>query len=352
MNPSIASLIDKLDSINLDGLILSNPFNISYLAGYRCRDSYLLVSRKKNIYITDSRYTLEAGKFLKEFEIAEINGSFFKVIASACRGLSLKKVGFEERYMPFAEYKRIQKELGSFSKFIPTHSLVEDLRQVKSDLEIAKMRKATEITVSALKYIKTRLRPGQKEIEVAGELERFLRYKGANGSAFDIIVASGPNSSFPHHISSQRKMRKGEPVLIDIGADFDGYKSDLTRVFFMGKITPLFKKIYDIVLQANKLAIAKIKPAASIKEIDASARNFIADKGYGGFFSHSLGHGVGLEIHEDPHISIKSQDFLHKGMLFTVEPAIYLPGKFGVRIEDLVLVGSKGAEVLSGTLNK
>ena len=352
MSLPVGSLINKLDSIDLDGLILSNSFNISYLAGRKCRDSYLLVSQKKNIYFTDSRYTLEARKFLKEFEVMEINGSFFKVIGSACRSLGLRKLGFEERHMPFAEHGKIQKELGRSCKLIPTHSLVEELRQVKTVFEIAKIRKATEITSSALEYIKTRLHPGLKELEVVGELERFLRYNDANGTAFDIIVASGSNSSFPHHISSQRKIRKDEPVLIDIGADFQGYKSDLTRVFFMGKITPLFKKIYDIVLQANKLAIAKIKPAILSKEIDASARDFIADNGYGGFFSHSLGHGVGLEVHEDPHISRRSQDFLREGMLFTVEPAIYLPGKFGVRIEDLVLVKSKGAEVLSGTLNK
>ncbi len=352
MNPPIARLIDKLDSIDIDGLILSNSFNMSYLTGHRCRDSYLLVSRKKNIYITDSRYTLEAQKFLKGFEVKEINGSFFKVIASACQSLSLKKVGFEERYLPFAEYVGIKKKLSHFLKLVPTHSLIEELRQLKTEPEIKRVRQATDIASSALKHIKTWLRPGQREIEIAGELEKFLRYNGADGAAFDIIVASGANSSFPHHISSQKRIHKDEPVLIDIGADFKGYKSDLTRVFFMGKITPLFKKIYDIVLQANKLAISKIKPAISIKEIDNSARNFITNSGYGGFFSHSLGHGIGLEVHEDPHISLKSQDFFQKGMLFTIEPAIYLPGKFGVRIEDLVLVKSNGAEVLSGTLNK
>jgi Xaa-Pro aminopeptidase len=352
MNPVIKKLYAALEGKGLDGLILSLPSNISYLCGFKSRDSYLLVSKKPSIYFTDSRYTEEAGRFLKGCALKRINGSVFKAIADAVNGFNLERVGFEERHMPFAEYKKIQGYLSRKAKILPAHGLVEDLRQVKASDELKKMRKAIRITEKAFEFIRRFISPGRKEIEVAAELERFIRCNGATASAFDIIVACGPNSSLPHHMTSERKIGNNDAVLIDLGVEYSGYKSDLTRIFFLGKISPLVRKIYGIVRSAQQKAITRIRPHIEACEVDAEARKYISKEGYGAFFGHSLGHGVGLDVHESPGISAKEKAELEPGMVFTVEPAIYLPAKFGVRIEDMVLVTSKGCEVLSGSLNK
>lgn len=353
MDSRIKSILAKLEKANLDGLIVSSPFNISYLTNFTSRDSYLLISKKENIYIADSRYTETARKNLnKIFSLKKIDGSVFKIIADACQKLGIKEVGFEERHLAFGEYRKIREELNRQIDLIPTHSLVEESRQIKSLKELEKIKKAIHITIDALKFIKNFILPGKKEIEVAAELEHFIRYNGACASAFDIIVASGPNSSFPHHITSHRKIKNNEPVLVDIGVDYFGYKSDLTRVFFLGRMTPILRKIYNIVLRSQDKAIRNIKPAVNINKIDAAARQYIARKGYGRFFCHNLGHGVGLEVHEEPHISLRENSKLKPGMVFTIEPGIYLPDKFGIRIEDMVLVTKKGVKLLSGDLNK
>ena len=341
-----------MDREKIDGLILSSPSNISYLTGLRSRDSYLVISRKENVYITDSRYIEEARKNLKGFAVEKTNNSVFKKIADICRSLRLKCIGFEESHLNFTAYKKIRKELDDNAGLAATSGLVEELRQIKTQGELEKIKKATEITIKAFRFIKDFIVPGAREIEVAAELERFIRYNGASASSFEIIVGSGPNSSFPHHLTSERKLKKDEPVLLDLGVDYSGYKSDLTRVFFSGKMNSLAQKIYKIVLKAQKAALAKIKPGAVISRIDGSARGYIGKEGYGSFFGHGLGHGIGLEVHEEPYINKKENRGLKAGMVFTVEPAVYLPGKFGIRIEDMVLVTKAGMEVLSGALDK
>jgi len=352
MNTKIRRVCAQLKKEHLDGLILSSPANISYLTDYRSRDSYLIVSRQASVYLTDSRYTEEAKSALKGIAVEQIEGSPFKKLTEICRNLRLKCLGFEERHLRFAEYRKIRKELPDSLGLAPTYGLVEGLRQLKTAEEVRKIRIATQIAIKAFRFIRDYLKPGLKEIEVAGELERFIRYNGATDSSFDIIVASGANSAFAHHITSQRKLKANEPVLIDLGADYCGYKSDLTRVFFLGKIDTLAAKIYSIVRQAQELALEAIKPGKTCGEIDELARGYIEDNGYGGFFGHGLGHGVGLEVHEEPHIGKKQNIKLQPGMVFTVEPAIYLPRKFGIRLEDMVLVTKKGSEVLSVSLNK
>lgn len=352
MASRINRIYSELKTSCLDGLIVSSQPNISYLCQYNCRDAYLLISKSANIYFTDSRYINEMHKKLSGFIIKRINGSAFKTIADTALELGLKKIGFEERNLSFAEYTKIKSHLAHRAKLIPTHSIIESLRQVKDVCELANIRKALQITEKSIRFIQKFLTPGTRELEISAELERFIRYAGANDSAFDIIVASGPNSSFPHHLSSSRKLKRNEPVLIDIGVDYSGYKSDLTRVFFLGKIKVLVRKVYDIVLSAQELAIKRIRPGAEMAEIDRVAREYIAAKGYAGYFTHNLGHGFGLEVHEDPRISAREASALKPGMTFTVEPGIYLPGKFGIRIEDMVLVTRKGCEVLSGSIDK
>ncbi len=344
MNSKVKYIYQKLKEEKLDALLVLSPANISYLAGFPAQDAYLLISVKKNIYFTDSRYLNSVAENLKGCGLKEINANAFGMIINACGKLGLKRVGFEKDYLTFAGYQELRGEPGI--ELIPVYGFVEELRQVKDEEELRKIRIAAGIARKALKYTKDIIVPGKREIEVAGEMERLLRFEGAFKASFDIIVASGPNSCFPHHITGKRRIQANEPVLVDVGADYLGYKSDLTMVFFSGKIKRLYRKIQTIVFKARDLAIQQIMPGKLAKDIDSASRSYIAKKGYGKYFVHSLGHGIGLEVHEGPRLSSKSVNVLQAGMVLTVEPAIYIPGKFGVRREDMVIVTRKGCEVL------
>jgi Xaa-Pro aminopeptidase len=343
----------KLKKDRLDGLVLSSQPNISYLTGFTSRESYLLITQDSCIFFTDSRYAQEAKIGLRGIAtVQKTAGHVLHAIATAFKKLGLRRIGFEERHLSYAQFKRITQATGKSTELVPVYGFTEELRLIKNAGELAKIREAVRITIEAFSFIRDFIRPGQKELEVAAEIERHIRYNQARSSAFEIIVASGPNSSFPHHIPSSRPLKNNEPVLIDIGVDYMGYKSDLTRVYFLGKISALNRRIYDIVLRAQERAIKHIRPGAFINKVDSAARQYIAENGYGGFFNHSLGHGIGLEVHELLGISAGETAPLKEGMLFTVEPAIYLPRKFGIRIEDMVLVTKKGCEVISGALDK
>ncbi|MBI4982641.1 MAG: aminopeptidase P family protein [Candidatus Omnitrophica bacterium] len=342
----------QLKTKGLDGLIVTSDSDISYLTNYQSRDSLLFLSQKLNIFLTDSRYFDEAKNILdKKIRPQKNNGSLFEAAAILCCKANLKRIGFDENNFTFAQHKKLQDLLKKKAKLIPSHGLIDDLRQLKDQNELKKIKKAIQITKETLCYIQKFIKPGIKEIEIAGEIERYIRYKGASSSAFNIIVASGANSCYPHHISSKRTLKMNEPVLIDLGVEYEGYKSDLTRVFFLGKISTLVRDVYKLVHKAQEQAFSVIKPGANSKDIDLAARLIIKEAGYGDNFGHSLGHGVGLDIHENPKISPKSNTIMQPGMVFTIEPAVYLPNKFGIRIEDMVLVTEKGGEVLSGTIN-
>jgi len=352
MNARLKNVLSRIKKEELDGLIVSSAHNISYLTETRSRDAYLVVSAKECVYLTDARYTEEFKVKLKGFTLRKIDAPVFSIIADILNELGLKRVGFEDVHLSFFQHQRLNQACSKKIKLLTTKDLVEELRWVKEPQEIEKIRKATHIAMQALRYVRRFILPGKKEIEIAAELEHFIRYKGGYSSSFEIIVASGPNSSFPHHLTSSRQLRHNEPVLIDMGVDYSGYKSDLTRVFFLGKIKPLVREVYDIVLAAQGRALRRIKPAVIINKIDQAARQYITQKGYGGFFGHNLGHGIGLEVHENPRISPRENAKLRLGMVFTIEPAIYLPNKFGIRIEDMGLVTQEGVEVLSGALHK
>ncbi len=355
-------IFKKLEGLNLDGLLISNQSNITYLLGCPIRDAYLLLAnpdkfitpknKKLGFFITDFRYFEEAKKNLKNFFIKRADGSLFNLISKLAAQLKLKKVGFEAKNLAFAEYEKIKEGVSPDINLIPTYDLIEPIREIKSDYELDLIREAVRINIQAFKFARNIIKPGLTEWDLANKLEGFIKEKGADSFSFDIIVASGAHSSFPHHLTSREKIKANQPLLIDMGVDFKGYKSDLTRVFFLGKITPVFKRTYEIILRAQEKAIRHIKPRISISNIDRIARQYIAQRGFGRFFGHNLGHGIGLEVHEEPHISAKNNRRLMEGMVFTIEPAIYLPEKFGIRIEDMVLVTKKGVEVLSGNLDK
>ncbi|MBM3250197.1 MAG: aminopeptidase P family protein [Candidatus Omnitrophica bacterium] len=351
MKSRLNKLRKILKSARLDSLLVSSSANIAYLTGYPGRDSYFLVAPKKCLYFTDPRYTEEARLALKgSARMVKTEGQGFKAVKEACQKLGLKSIGFETG-LSYGRYLKLKKSLGRKISLRPTQNMVEGLRKTKDPHEIEKLKKALRITALALRSVRRFLRPGKKEREIAAELERFIRYHGGQGAAFDIIVASGPNSAFPHHISGERKLRKRDIVLIDLGVDYRGYKCDLTRVFFLGKMEALARQIRAIVLEAQRVAIQKIKPGEEIAGIDAASRRYITRQGFGERFNHNLGHGVGLEVHEEPRLSSGAKGRLEPGMVFTVEPGVYLPGKFGIRIEDVVLVTRKGCEVLSGAIH-
>jgi Xaa-Pro aminopeptidase len=306
-----------------------------------------LISPQEVSFITDSRYIGQAKK-IRGVRLEEIKGSLFSLVADLSRKLGIKRLGFEAKHLSFAQYQRIRKCLSSGIRFVATSDFIEEFRQIKTPKEITLIKQATSLTLQALEQASRIIRPHMQERQLALALEVYLKNKGVNLS-FEIIVASGANSAFPHHRPGHRRFLKNDIVLVDIGAEVEGYKSDLTRVFFLGKMPCIFKEVLNIVVCAQKKAIEAIRPGLPINKLDRIARQYIAGKGYARFFIHNLGHGIGLDIHEIPHIYSKNEHRLAEGMIFSIEPAIYLPGRFGVRIEDLVLVTKTGFEVISGT---
>lgn len=340
-------IVETIGPHGIDGLLLNSEANVSYAAGFHAPDSYMVISEKRGTLITDFRYASDFKRLSKPpIEILEYKDSIFKTIAQVLKQENLKKIGFESRHLTFAECEILNKLAPKSARFIPLAQTLEPLREIKEKDEISNIRRAVEITRQALSFIEKKLKSGVTELQIGAEIEHFIRLKGATRSSFDIIVASGPNSSFPHAPISDRIIKNGEPVVIDIGVEYNGYKSDLTRTFFLGKISPIALEVKRIVCEAQKRAIKKIKPGAIIKDIDRAARYYIEGKGFGKNFGHALGHGVGLEVHESPSINKKNNHRVKKGMIFTVEPGIYLSEEFGVRQEEMVLVTDNEAEAL------
>lgn len=344
---SLLLLKKRLIKEKLDALFVSKPANVSYLSGFSGDESCLLVTSKKDFFITDSRYFEQAKKETKNFQIqiaGEVN--HFDLITSLIENNKLKKIGFEAKHITYGEVSKIRDRLKS-AEFVPTYDLAEGLRVVKLEAEIGLIKRAVRINLSALELTAKQIKPGRKEKDLAALLEYRMRQEGADKPAFETIVLSGKRSSMPHGKPSDNCIKNNQPVLVDSGACFKGYNSDLTRVFFLGKIHSVIKRVHGIVRAAQDAAIKAIKPGREAKKIDLVARDYIKTKGFGRYFGHSLGHGVGRDVHEAPSISNKSKDILKQGMVFTVEPAIYLPGVGGIRLEEMVLVTSNGCEVLS-----
>lgn len=345
----------------LDGLLISKPANVSYLSRFKGEDAYILATQKGNFFITDFRYLEQARQDLKDLKridlfgggdrtlkIELVNAGTFESIAKLIKKQGLKRVGFEAKWLAYGEVEQIRSHLKE-SELVPVYDAVEKLRIVKKGEEIKLIRKAVAITISAFRKILKKVKAGVKEAEVVAQLEYYMRAEGAS-TAFPTIVASGKRSSLPHAPASNKKIKSGELVVIDVGGRFEGYNSDLTRTIYLGKISNTARQIYEIVLEAQSRAVAATKPGVKASYLDRIARDYINKKGYGAYFGHNLGHGVGMEVHEEPTISRKNNQTLRPGMVFTIEPAIYIPGFGGVRIEDMVLVTEDGCEVLSQRL--
>jgi len=345
-------LLLKFKEEGIDSLLITKDINAAYITNFDSHESWILITPKKRIYITDFRYAQEARVGIKKFSIHRIDGSVFEAVATLANRLKLKKLFFEGKNISFAEFRKIKTFLSKKKiKFLPTYDFIESIRAIKTEGELSKIKTAIERTIEAFRFIQSTLKPGIKESQLAIELEYFIRKKGVK-FAFEPLIASGINSAYPHAKITNKTILNNEAVTVDMGLDFEGYKSDLTRVFFLGRIPLSLKRIYSIVLKAQREAIKKIKAGVRASEIDKVARNFIISNQLGKYFGHALGHGIGREVHEDPSISSKCDAVLKEGMVFTVEPAVYIPKKFGIRVEDVVLVKKEGCEVLSASLNK
>ena len=346
----LQKLQQQLAEKELDGIIVSQPENRYYLSGFDGSSGYLLITPQNTVLATDFRYVEQARAQAPDYQIYQTIGSLPEWFPRLVDGLSLKRLGFEAEHVTFAMYRQLADTLGEAQprlQLVPVDGLVESLRAIKEPEEIELIIKAVEIADNALAYIKDIIHVGMSEKEVAWEIEKFLREHDSQSIPFDIIAASGPNSALPHARPSPRQINSGEPIVIDIGARFGGYASDLTRTIYLGTPDDTFKKVYDTVLGAQLAAIAIIKEGMSGGEADSLARTVIEEAGYGEAFGHALGHGVGLAPHEKPRLGPNSTELLTSGMVFSIEPGIYLTGWGGVRIEDLVIIENNCIRVLS-----
>ena len=332
----------------LDGLLITNLINVRYLSNFTGSSGFIIMSPKKNFFFTDFRYTTQAKKEVSGFKIEEFKNQN-EAIKNFCKKERIINLGFEASYMPFSVYKNFKKALSPV-KLIPTTGVIEILRIVKDEGEMICIRKAVSILEKGLKPVLPMLRKKLKEREIALELEYQLKKLGAQKLSFDLIVASGKRSALPHGVASDKKISKGEFVIIDFGCSYNGYHSDVTRTFIIGKPDKKQQQIYNIVRDAQSIAIENIKPGKTCEEIDDAARNYIKKNGFDKYFGHGLGHGVGLDVHEEPRISKKVKEKIKEGMVFTVEPGIYIPGFGGVRIEDMVYVTESGCKVLTNNI--
>ena len=329
----------------IDAFLITNPTNRQYMTGFTGTAGAALITNDDALLITDFRYTDQAEKQTDHFQVIEHSGPIHKEAASQVESLGIRKLGFEKNNLTYGQYEAYEKELKT--DFVPVGDFVEQLRVIKTDEELKIIQEAVDIVDAAFDHIQSYIRPGVREIDVSNELEFFMRKQGAVSSSFDIIVASGYRSALPHGVASEKVIEKGELVTLDFGAYYKGYCSDMTRTLAVGEVSDELKKMYHTVLEAQKLAVSEIKAGMTGVEADAAARDYIADKGFGQYFGHGTGHGMGMEVHEAPRLSKQSEVTLKPGMVVTVEPGIYIAGKGGTRIEDDIVITEKGNHVMT-----
>ena len=333
----------------VDGLVVSQPENLRYLSGFT-GSGWLLTSGRDGILATDFRYTEQARQESPSFKITQIKQELHNWLPNLVMDLGWRRLGFEANHTSYDAYHKLGEAIRAKQvnlELVPTTGIVEQLRAVKEAEELAFITEAVDLADAALEEARRIVRPGKTEKEAAWEIEAKLRQKGSEGAPFEIIVASGPNSALPHARPTDRAICEGEPVLIDMGARINGYCSDLSRTLFLGGANETFQKVYGIVQEAQRAAIDGVRSGMSASQADQLARGTIEQAGYGDDFGHGLGHGVGLAVHEFPRLGLSSSEPLADGMVFTIEPGIYLAGQGGVRIEDLVVLENGKVRVLT-----
>lgn len=348
----LGALSEYVRKKRLDGFLVTDLTNISYLSGFVCSSAAVLVTKTKNFFLTDFRYKEALSAALKnrtpaasaEWDMVIDKAGRLKTLSHICRVAGVKTLGFE----PSVTYDFFMRFSRSGIRLKPVQAVVENLRAIKDLEEITLLTEAIRRAEAAFLDIKPYIKSGSREYEIAARLEDRLKKRGCKKIPFDIIVASGNNSALPHARATGRRLSPGDLVVVDWGGEAGGYFSDMTRTLLV-KAGDLSKKkeIYNTVLAANRAAIAAAANNAVAADIDGAARDLIKKAGYGEFFGHGTGHGVGLEVHELPHITWTKKDILRQNMVFTIEPGIYLPGIGGVRIEDMVLLKEKGCTTLT-----
>ena len=343
-------LRQKLTEEKVDAFFISQPENRYYLSGFDGSAGFLLITPQDTILATDSRYIERAKKQAPDYEIFQITNNIADWFPRLAAKLDLERLGIEAKHITFALYQQLTNALNKANsklKLVPVDGLVESLRTIKEPEEVELITEASAISDDAFEHIEDIIHIGMSEKEVAWEIEKFMREQGSQTIPFEVIVASGPNSALPHAQPSQHAITAGEPILIDIGAKIEGYCSDLSRTICINSGDDTFNKVYDSVLRAQLAAISEIKEGMTGEEADNLARKVIGQAGYGEAFGHSLGHGIGLAIHERPRLGLNSKEHLVNGMVFTIEPGIYLTGWGGVRIEDTVVMENGKIRVIS-----
>ena len=351
MKERVERLVAQFKEKELDGVLISAPENRRYLSGFSGSAGFLFITKANAILVTDSRYTEQATNQSPHFDVRQVRGGWGWLI-DELKASGVKKIGFESQALTVSSYNNLieaikgDSALGDVS-MVPAPGLAENQRIIKDQEELSMLQLAIDAADRAMDQVCPTIIPGMTEREVAWKMEMAMRDFGADAISFDTIVAAGPNGAMAHHQPTDYVIKQSDPIVIDMGAKVGGYCSDLSRSIAVGEPDETFKKIYDTVLGAQLTAINTVKVGMTGEETDNLSRNVIADAGYGDNFGHSLGHGVGLEIHENPRVGPRSPDVLELNTVFTVEPGIYLSGWGGIRIEDIVILREDGAVPLS-----
>ncbi|ACV63473.1 peptidase M24 [Desulfofarcimen acetoxidans DSM 771] len=335
-----------LNKAALDAIVVINPGNRLYLSGFTGTSGILFIDARRAILLTDFRYREQAAAQAPDYEIITFTGLFTEKLLEFITPSKSYRLACEGDYITYKQFIAIKESLQDITVH-PVNEFVEALRLVKDNTEINKIGRAVKIADDAFANILPLIKPGVSEIELALELEFFMRRAGAEKAAFTFIVASGTRSSMPHGVASEKLIKPGELLTMDFGAVYQGYHSDITRTVLIGTSTAKQSEIYRIVLEAQIAALAAVRSGIKASEVDKAARDIIASYGYGENFGHSTGHGLGLNIHENPRLAAKDETILLPGMVVTIEPGIYIPDWGGVRIEDTVVVEENGCQILT-----
>lgn len=341
----VNNLREQMKSEGISSFLITSPYNLRYLTGFTGTTGLALIGLEEAFFITDFRYTEQAAKQCVGFEIVKNVGPILEVVADLVESKNIENLGFEESFVSFKQYVELEGLLEV--DLIPVSGMVEELREIKDEEEIAIVEKACEIADKAFSHILTYIKPGMTEIQVANELDFYMRSLGASSVSFETIVASGLRSAMPHGVASEKVIEQGDMITIDFGCYYNGYVSDMTRTISLGEPSDKLREIYNVVKEAQQKVLDVAKPGMTGVELDAVARDYIASKGYSEAFGHSTGHGIGLEIHEGPNVSKLAEKAFVPGNIITNEPGIYLPGIGGVRIEDDMLVTENGIKRLT-----
>ena len=343
-------LLKKMEIENMDGFMVTGSWNSRYLTGLPESSDVLLFTKDSNMLITDYRYTEQAREQTDYDVILHAGhtghqGKIFNEVAKQVNDLGIKRLGFEQRHVCFGDYQKISALMQA--ELIPTYDFVEDIRMVKTASELELLRVASQITDDAYVHVLNHMAPGMKESELSSELERYIEAQGGNTTGFPPIVASGIRSSLPHGRATDKVMKQGEMVTIDFGANYQGYWSDISRTVSLGEPDSHIKEVQEIVLHSFQHCVQRIRAGLTDQEVDRLMREHIIEKGYNDLSGTGTGHGIGLEVHEKPLFSVMEEKKLKPNMTVTVEPGIYLPGKGGARVEDVLLIKEDGCETLT-----